>query len=402
MRPRTELVAGAALLAVLVLVAAILGRARRPADLGDRRLSTYLTGPDGARGLADALGRLGTETPRWRGRVRQLVEALQNRPEPRALALLDPGQGLEPTEIALLARWHAEPAAGDLVLVGPGAAGLMECFGWDTGDLAVRPHPVAPPGQSPDSAAARATVFLEEDFSAFGEDRPDRLCEPPPVARVDTLLVSDDGRLAALRLVRDDNGRAVTLVGDPDLFRNRALRESSTGPDVLAMVAGRYRSVTFLESVHGFGQQGSLWGAVFAWSARSPWGWAAWQLAIVGLLALFASAVRFGPVRRVIERRRRSPLEHVEALAAALSAARGHDVAVRAMVRGLRRRLVPGRAPGGDPVPWLEDLSSRLPEGRPRAAAGALLTLTAPGQPASAVLAAGQTVEDLWEELHPA
>ena len=81
------------------------------------------------------------------------------------------------------------------------------------------------------------------------------------------------------------------------------------------------------------------------WSTRSPWGWVVWQLAAVGVIALLASGVRFGPVRRAIERRRRSPLEHVRALATALAAARGHDVAVRLMVQGLRRRLSRGGRP---------------------------------------------------------
>src|SRR5438034_6802331 len=57
-------------------------------------------------------------------------------------------------------------------------------------------------------------------------------------------------------------------------------------------------------------------------------GWAILQLLGVALVALAVAAVRFGPARSVIERRRRSPLEHEEALAAGLEGAGGVDTAV--------------------------------------------------------------------------
>src|SRR2546426_3232421 len=50
------------------------------------------------------------------------------------------------------------------------------------------------------------------------------------------------------------------------------------------------------------------------------------------------AAVRFGPARPVLERRRRSPLEHLEALAAGLEGAVGVDTSIGLTVAGLRRR----------------------------------------------------------------
>jgi hypothetical protein len=277
----------------------------------------------------------------------------------------------------------------------------MRCYGWDATDFAVRGRRVAPPGREPANDAAAATVFLEPDSSVARSRADRRLCDPVPVAAVDTLLRSADGRVAAVRVRRADNGTFAILVGDVSLLQNRALRETSTGPEILGFFAGRYDVVTFEEAHHGFGPSGSLAGAVWSWSLRSPWGWAAWQAAIVGVLALLAGAFRFGPVRRVIERKRRSPLEHVQALATALAAAKGHDVAIRATVRGLRRRLVVGRSPAGDPRAWLQEFAAHAPGPRARQAADRLLTLCRPGQPAPAVLEAANTVEDLWQELHP-
>ncbi len=400
MRPRTEVAIGLMVLAATMAVAAAIGRARRPPYLGDTRPSSLLAGPSGARGLADALRRLGVDVQTWRRRTRELAGAAAPRGR-HVLVLLDPTYPLEPTEVTTLAEWHQGEHAGDLVVAGAGTADLMQCYGWDTGEFLVRGRPVAPPGQQPASSAATATVFLEPDSSA-SRARADRLlCDPVAIAAVDTLLLSADGRLAAVRLLREDNGRSVVLVADVSLLQNRSLRESSTGPDILAWFVGRYDQVTFEEAHHGFGPSGSLAGAVWGWSLKSPWGWVVWQAAIVGILALLAGALRFGPIRRVIERKRRSPLEHVQALATALAAAKGHDVAIRATVRGLRRRLLAGRAPTGDPTPWLQEFAAHAPGPRARDAAERLLTLCRPGQPAPAVLEAANTVEDLWQELHP-
>jgi hypothetical protein len=218
---------------------------------------------------------------------------------------------------------------------------------------------------------------------------------------VDTLLRTTDGRPVAVRL-RLQDGRTATLVADGRLFTNRALRETAAGPFVLGLVVPRYRRVVVDEYHHGFNASRSLSGATLDWTFRSPWGWAILQLAGVGMLALLASGVRFGPIRTGIERRRRSPLEHVRALATALAATRGHDVAVRLIVQGLRRRLsVTDRRAPGEVGRWLDGLEPavRSPAGR-----AALTTLTAvTRRPASAedVLHAADAVETLWEELTP-
>src|SRR5437867_179509 len=86
----------------------------------------------------------------------------------------------------------------------------------------------------------------------------------------------------------------------------------------------------------------SSWRRRIPCSRPSAAGWALLQLMGVGLVAVAMAAVRFGPAQAVIDRRRRSPLEHVEALAASLEGAGGVDTTVALIVAGLRRRL--GRA----------------------------------------------------------
>jgi hypothetical protein len=233
------------------------------------------------------------------------------------------------------------------------------------------------------------------------EDSAPVTCTAPAAHRVDTLLRTTRGRPVALRATLDD-GRSVTLVADDRLFANRVVRETAAGPFALGLVVPRYDRVVVDEYHHGFDASRSLAGAATAWMLHSPWGWGILQLAGVGVLALLAAGVRFGPIQPGIERRRRSPLEHVRALATALAAARGHDVAVGLIVQGLRRRLSrAGPGARGEIGPWLEGLAPgvRTPRGR-----AALDTLTAISRrPASAedVLLAADAVETLWEELTP-
>ena len=126
-----------------------------------------------------------------------------------------------------------------------------------------------------------------------------------------------------------------------------------------------------------------------------------WQLAAVGLVALVASGVRFGPVRTAIERRRRSPMEHVRALATALAAARGHDVAVRLMIQGLRRRLSRGTRTTHDLEAWLTELGPAVRTPRGQEALESLGATLRQSPDADSVLVAANAVETLWEELKP-
>ena len=140
-----------------------------------------------------------------------------------------------------------------------------------------------------------------------------------------------------------------------------------------------------------------------SWLRHSPAGWLILQLIAVALVWLATTAVRFGPALSVIERRRRSPLEHLEALGAGLESAGDANTAVQRLVLGLRRRLSrAGHVGTGDVLPWVEslELAMRGPQGR--AAVRRLhQLLTARDRDAQRVLDTAQAVEDVWEELRP-
>jgi hypothetical protein len=398
MRPGTEVAIGAAVLVMLGVGAAALGSRRARTGDSDPRRSTYLVGPSGASAYAEALGRLGVRVDRSRLPLGSLDRAALSS---AVVAFLGPTVPLTSAEGAVIARLPA-----DLLLAGPTAAPAMRCLGYDVvrgmGDsIAVTRSASADSLPAPfvGRLLRERAEHVVTDSSDLSDDRVVS-CVVPPAVKTDTLLTVLN-RPVAIRLTLGSGHQAV-LVSDDRFFSNRALRETAAGPLALALVYPRYRHLIVDEYHHGFDASGSLAGATLAWSTRSPWGWAVWQLVIVGILALLAGAIRFGPVRRVIERRRRSPLEHVRALATALAAAGGHDVAVRLIVQGLRRRVGHGGARDKEPpAAWLGTLaeSARTPRGRT-----ALSRLTGiAGRHASAdeVLEAAEDVEILWEELKP-
>jgi len=410
MRQRTEALIGLGALAMLVALAAALGQRENRSGEEDPRPSTLLAGPPGARGLAEALQRLGISVLRFRRGLQSLPrDSIAG--DRTVLVLLDPTEPLSGSERATIRDWAERGDGGDLMLAGRGTSGLMRCFGyaveWRPFDsVTVRragPQSVTAQGGWPRVAAvlAATTDTLVTDSSRIA-DTGINACVVAPIARVDTLLMSSSGRAIALRLFRADVSRSVVLLADVGLLRNRALRETEAGPFALALFSGRYDRAIFEEAHHGFSAGGSLAGATLEWSRRSPWGWGMWQLAVVGLFALAAGAIRFGPPRLVLERKRRSSLEHLRALATALAAARGHDVAIRSIVEGLRRRLQPaGQRTRGDPRQWLEHLAEHVQTPRARDAVGVLQALTRPGQSPEGVLQAANAVEDVWEELRP-
>ena len=401
MRPRLELAIAVGALLVLAIGAALLGSRGRPVENADPRRSTFVTSPGGARALAEALTLLHVDVVRLRRRLDSAELRPRAVPGGSVLAYLAPAApltGFDARQLAGRVR-----AGGDLLLAGRSAGVAMTCFGlhatWLRDSVAVAVPGAANASPSPwvdavlaplpDSAAADSAGIRRAADCAVG------------VTRSDTVLATPAGQPIALRLTAA-SGAVVTLVADGTLFSNRAMRQSAAGEFALGLFAGRYHQVIVDEYHQGFGPSGSLLGAILSWSVRSPWGWAGWQLAAVTLLTLAAGAVRFGPPRRVIERRRRSPLEHVRALANALAAARGHDVAITMQVQGLRRRLARGGAPARGPLgPWLEGLEANLRTPRARAAAATLRSLTGSPQQATAVLRAAEAVEDVWEELKP-
>ena len=314
MRPRTELAVAAGVLTLLVIVAAATGRLLRVDDDPDPRASSFSPARGGVKGAADALERVGVDVVRWRERPRTLVGRVGG--EGTAFAVVAPSSAPTPDEWASIFELASDAKGSDLVLAGDVTSPLARCFGYTIVSSIFDSARVSPPGRAPRGSDAWVHAHIvpapaadpaEPRRSRFGlEDR--FACQPRPVARVDTLLLTESGRVVMVRLHMTGFEREILLVADAALLRNRVMRTSATAPVVLDALAGRNRRVAFDEYHHGYGPGGSMAAVLLSWSARSPFGWAAWQLAVVGLIALLAGAVRFGATRAGIPRARRSPL----------------------------------------------------------------------------------------------
>ena len=365
--------------------------------------STYVAAPTGASALFETLDRGRVPVERWRHSFFALAGADSARPAP-LLVVLGPASPLTSEDAELLVDASER---GPLLLAGPTARAAMRCWGWTPlyrgrDSIAVR-WSGAPLSAAP-AYVHWVLVRAVKDTAETGLDRfagkLTTACGRSAVP-VDT-LIETAGRRPVLLMAHPKAGHPVLLLSDPALLDNRTLRESDLAPSLIRYLAAAGPGVRFDEYHHGYTSGGGMLPALLDWSGRSPWGWTLWQLLGVGAIVLLVAMPRTGPVRSVIRRARRSPLEHVRALATALRAARGHDVAVDLLVRGLRRRLSRDGRPTREPsAQWLSRLQDRVRSPRARAAVARLGVLTRSGRSADEVLAAANAVEAVWQELRP-
>jgi hypothetical protein len=399
------LLAFVAVVLVVVVWAATRGPEGPSADL---RTSTLLTGPNGSKALHEVLVQLGH--PSQRRRTSLFTLAQEGTQRPALLAILDPPMWLESAELEQVASYVT--GGGAVLAVGEGG-GLTGCVGWEAvrADHGFKGDGVSVRSPQPDLHLPRATVVLKrrlerrlEGLAKRRVGRSENPCGTLVPRVIDTLLTAKDGRPVAVRLHYRGEG-SITLFADADWFRNQAWRDSDAPRVLLPLltVAPRGR-VTWDEYHQGFGEESSMGALTWSWVRRSPGGWAIVQLVAIGLVWLAVTAVRFGPPRSVIERRRRSALEHLEALGAGLESASDSEATVRRIVAGLRRRLSrAGHMGGTDLKGWLEtlELATTTPRGRGAVRRLRHLITQRGGAFPERALDAAQAVEDVWQELRP-
>ena len=418
MRLRTELAIAVAASAALIAIAFAGGMRVRSDDDLDVRASTFNAGREGTRALADVAERLGLTVTRWRARPQRLAARVEASADTMAgemtVAVLAPAAAIAREEREAFLALPTKRRGAGLVLAGREVGMLVDCLGYRIVPSFLDSSRVTPPATMADSTGPFAhDYFAASPAGTASDDGEDvgiagvrtHACPGLAVAATDTLLVNARGRAVMLRLTVAPHGRTVVLLSDAALVRNRSLRTGATATAILDAVLPREGRIVFDEFHQGYAEGGSMAAVVLDWSRRNPLGWMVWQWVAVGLIALLAGAVRFGPVRASIRRERRSSLEHVRALATALAASRGHRTAVGAMVRGLRRRLAPGHPPPArsrdDWRAYLAALQAHAPNPQVRASATALERLADHPESDTAVLRAANAVEDLWHSLRP-
>ena len=309
----------------------------------DPRVSTMRTGISGAQAYFHLLEELGLQVDRHFEDPAALPADA-----PIALVLLSPFVGLRPAEIDTLLK-RVERGDGLLIASGvgvssmsaggiaggPGAIPLLDRLGFDTrfhfDSVPVRPAGLFEARGIGALSAAHATFEPTEDAPAF-----------------DPLIVSDSGPVA---LTFEHGAGRVVAFADPRYFTNRDLRRGDNALVAANAVAAFWsRGVLFDEYHQGFQAEGRLERSVVSFLVGHPLGWAALQLALAGLALLWLRGTRLGAPRPPTPPRRRSEMEHVEALATAYEKARAHRLAADRIRHGLVRRL--GLRPGPDLDLW--------------------------------------------------
>jgi hypothetical protein len=314
---------------------------------GEARLTIRSPGPMGASGLADLAARLGWD-------VSELETPLAHAPRDSGViyAILVRARALSVLEThTLLERVRAGASA--IVILGDGA--IRDSLHLDAGGRLgglVRGGDSTSCPEVPRSIRQLATrgPLMANAIDAVG---------PIPGDTTHLALVRRPGSgrgvrgVPAVLGVQLGRGR-LAAIADPSLLSNDVVRVCHWGAGVAVVRTlewvsrrdnGTARSrIGFDEYHHGAGTHPSVIRAVSGWLANTPSGRVALQILAGGVLLLLALGPR--PIAPVQATRaaRRSPLEHVGALASAYERVHATRTAARLLTKGVRRRA--GRPTG--------------------------------------------------------
>jgi hypothetical protein len=360
-RPPRRLRARVALpiVAAAILIVALLTPEETGGRTGDSRLTTKSTGPQGAAVLYELAGRLG-----WRASQRT-VDSIPLGDTTAVHLVLDPP--VVPSEVEtheILDRVRRGAALVFVLGSGPMAdsLGLGSRVPRAGTVLGAAQLLVGVSGQlvadSIDSCAARGEGLMSAGLP-FWADRQTHILAlrwkgAQPAAATTLAEVRPVNAIASTDLpaaIGFPLGRGrVAVAADPDLLRNDVLRVCKWGAGVAAVRileyasagavgGGRRDRLVFDEYHQGYGEQPGTMRGILTYLGRTGSGHLVLQLAAAGLVLLFAVGPRLLPPRDVERIERRSPLEHVDALARAYRAVGATRTATARLVHGVRRRV---------------------------------------------------------------
>jgi hypothetical protein len=382
---------GVILLAIIgmVLIAVLLAPAA--SDIGGS-YSTLSSGPQGTRLIYDLSRRLG-----WPSQRRD-VPFDKGSSHARVQAVIAVSLGAQETHQLL-----EHVRRGGALLVAGADGGLADSLHIDATSTGLRVRET--PGECPDADAFEDIIQGSRPIAAIKYTRP-----PPP----DTVGF---GLLETHRIHRQrpavgfslGKGRVV-VVADPDFVSNDVVRLCATQTDVAYvrmlefLTAGTDKApIAFDEFHHGSGIHGGSLSAVREYMMTAPSGRMLAQVAIAGLLLLFAAAPRPLSPRDPVRIARRSPLEHADALAHAYAAVGATRTATARLLDGVRRRARRTRNTARESdAQLLAVASAATPAARTAAAVvSRALTDTIPPRELTGVAGAISTIEQALTSRSP-
>ena len=355
---------------LMIVVIAVLVAPTTEAGSDEPHLTSYSFAANGARGLHDVAARLGWPVHRRLEPFRGLIDSTST------YAVLIPPIDLTSVEVSVLLA--AVRKGAGLVVIPARGSPLADSLGLRPSRRTLSPVSISSRADSGDASDSVPPDLQREDLaSAPGSVELARLYEmelyhflestrPLPAATVTFL----EGRRVSGSPPRPivlgfplGQGRIVVFA-DPRILLNDTMRDSGFAELPVRLLEwispDRQAPLVFAEYHQGFGRHASLTRTVARGLVFTPPGRALGILALAALLLLMSKAIRPMPPmpRQRIERR--SPVEHVTALARAYEQVGATRTAARNLVRGLRRRRIVGRRAVPD-AELLRGLAARHP-----------------------------------------
>jgi hypothetical protein len=350
---------------------------------GDSRLTTYSAEPQGARVLYELASRLGWHVQRW-------TQSGSVDPDPRTVvAILDPVQPIGAIEAHRLLE-RVRNGSG-LLYVMSGTSPLNDSlhvkrslFGGIYEATAAGTAESPRIGSANDTLKARHFASAGDSSKADEEEEASAECAHVDASggalplwgdqKVHLFRFSWSGprpsgtvvfaRSAVEEGQRDTTARVntvaaagfpvgrgrVVLLSDADIIRNDVIRVCRWGLDVATVRMLEYLAtgevkrdrLVFDEYHQGFGMHPGTLRTIVVYLVRAASGHVLIQAMLGGLVLLLALGPRALPVHDPERVERRSPLEHVTALAQAYSRVGGTRTATSRLLRGVRRRVERG------------------------------------------------------------
>ena len=338
--------------AIVVVVGALLTPNANPESAG--RLTTFAADPGGARGLHEVARRLG-----WP--VRQALDPLAAPLDSNAIyAILRPV--IELTSLETAALLDAVRAGAGLVLVPGVSSTIMDSLGLKAVHTSLGPHEVV---RRPawDSLGVRPTTGWPFAVIERTDSAPPEAITLLATRRLRSNFVIDTQPLVlGVPLGR---GR-IAILADGDILANSELRDETIAVlpiRLLEWVApGRRPPVIFTEYHQGYGRHPSVTRSIRTALFHTAPGRTAVHLLAAGALLLLVHGIRPISPRPRARVERRSPIEHVGALAHAYAQVSATRTATRRLVHGLRRRHPIGTLRAATDEEYLASLTARFPQ----------------------------------------